>query len=68
VIGHAATPKAARRIVLRASSKGLHATMERDGCSKRLEVEIGVRTKAQAEATMKQAQSDGFKSVTIERS
>jgi hypothetical protein len=68
VISHAATAKAAGKIQTNASAKGLHATTERDGCARRWEVVITDSTKAKAEATMKQAQKDGFKSVTIEKS
>ncbi|MGB2874218.1 MAG: hypothetical protein WBB76_01950 [Gaiellaceae bacterium] len=68
VIGHAATSKAAKTIVTKASGKGLTATAERDGCAKRWEVVVTASSKTAASATMKTAKKDGFKSVTTEKS
>jgi hypothetical protein len=68
VIGHGATTKAAATIKARAVAKGLHATTERDGCAKRLEVVVDASTQAKATNDMKQAKKDGFKGVTIEKS
>jgi hypothetical protein len=54
-----------RRIVL---GVVIVATSERDGCAKRWEVVIRVSTKAEATSTKSKAQTDGFTSVTTERS
>ena len=68
IIGHAASSKAAASIRARAAAKGLRATVERDGCSKRWEVVITVSNQTKATSTEKQARKDGFSAVTVEKS
>jgi hypothetical protein len=68
ILGHAATTKAAAALRARATAKRLHATTERDGCAKRWEVVITAATKTKAMTDMKQAETDGFKGVVLEKS
>ena len=68
VLGTASSAKAATKIVSRASAKGLHASMERIGCSRRYEVVITAATKAAAATTLAQAKKDGFTKATEQQS
>lgn len=66
-LGRETTAKRAAALRNRALKKGLHATLERDGCGKRWEVGVAVSTKARATAMLGTARRDGF-SATLEKS
>jgi hypothetical protein len=68
VIARAATAKAAGSMKARAVAKGLHVTVERDGCARRYEVLVTVASKAKAVSVERQARKDGFTAVTTEKS
>lgn len=68
VLGTASSRAAARTIMTRASAKGLHATIERVGCTSRYEVEITAATRAKANTMRTRARSDGFTSARIVKS
>jgi hypothetical protein len=68
VISHAATKASASSIAAAAVKKGLKATAERDGCSKRYEVVVTAATKAKATTMMATAKKDGYTAATLEAS
>ena len=68
VLGHASTTKGARALVTRASKKGLHATVERQGCKKEWSAVVTVSARSQAMSMERRATRDAFKGVTIEKS